>query len=294
MSIVKQSQLAEPDKINIYVDMEAGAFTAEYAYKMGIDIDPNKFLIIKPDYAEQGFVTIYNLIATGKVGVCVWDSLAGALTKEAKGNTAEDNDSRAGLARLLSNEMRRLAPLLGKTGTTMLMVNQIRTQMTQTLSWNDITGGRAQKFYASVRIDLAKKEKAKDFSGNLDRETIIAHVTKNKVSAPYKEAEFDIKFGEGIIAESNILDMATKEGIVSSSVNGWFSFPNLETGEEIFKVRTKSAATDYLVDNPDYCAALEEKLLGYSRVTEYEAEPTTDEDYDFKETEPKEEIMVAE
>ena len=289
MSIVKQSQIANPEKTNIYVDMEAGAFTDQYAYNMGLDIDPNKLLIVKPTYAEQAFVAIQNLISTGKVGVCVWDSLGGALTKEEMGDTAEDNASRAGLARLLSTELKRLSPLLGKTGTTMLVVSQIRTQMSQHVTWKDISGGWAQKFFASVRIDLAKKEKPKDFTGKVDRETIVARITKNKVGSPYKEAEFEIKFGEGIIVESGILYLANQEGIVSITNNGWVSFPDLETGEEIAKLRSKELAVEYLVENPDYAEALENRILGYHRETEYEQTGLDAVEFDYEETVIKDE-----
>lgn len=276
LSIIKNMQETDPTLLNLYVDMEAGAFTDEYAYNMGLDLDPNKFLIIRPEYAEQGFVAINSLISTGMVGVCVWDSIAGAYTKESSENTAEDNDSRAGQARLLSSELRKLAAKCGKTGTALVLVNQIRTQMTMTLSWSDITGGRAQKFYSSVRIDLAKKDnKPKSFDGRVDREEIIAHITKNKVAVPYKEAKFDIKFGQGILAEANTLDIACDEGLVAKGGAGWFTFFDLRTGEELAKVQTKAAATDWLIDNPEYRDALEQRILGYIREDEYEQEECT-------------------
>jgi recombination protein RecA len=284
MEIVKSAQSLYPDKTCLYVDMESGAFTAEYANNMGINLNPNHFIYIKPDYAEQGMVIIHNLISTGQVSVCVWDSIAGAFTKESAENTAEDNDSRGLTARLLSNQLPKLANKCGKTGTAFILVNQIRTQMTRTVSWQDITGGYAQKFYSSVRIDLADKEKEKDYSGIVDRKTVVAQVSKNKVAIPYKSAQFDIRLGYGILKEANVLDVATAKGVslIKAKGGGWYYFYNYE-GEEIQAIRGKDKAVNWLVDNPAYCGILEREILGYGRdygyVPEYcEFEPVTEAD----------------
>jgi recombination protein RecA len=273
MEIVKSAQKLFPDKTCLYVDMESGAFTPEYADNMGINLDPNKLLYIKPDYAEQGFVIIHNLISTGQIAVCVWDSIAGAFTKESAENTAEENDSRGLTARLLSNQLPKLANKCGKTGTALILVNQIRTQMTRTLSWKDITGGYAQKFYSSVRIDLSDKEKERDFSGVVDRKTIVAQVSKNKVAIPYRKAEFDIRLGYGILKEANVLDVSVAKGVplVKAKGGGWFYFYDHE-GTEVAAIRGKDKAVNWLVDNPAYCGILEQEILGYGRDHDYVSE----------------------
>jgi recombination protein RecA len=273
MEIVKSAQQLYPGKVCLYVDMESGAFTSEYADNMGVNLNPNHFIYIKPDYAEQGFVIIHNLISTGVVSVCIWDSIAGAFTKESAENTAEDNDSRGLTARLLSNQLPKLANKCGKTGTALILVNQIRTQMTRTVSWIDITGGYAQKFYSSVRIDLADKEKEKDFSGAVDRKTVIAQVSKNKVAIPYKSAQFEIRLGYGILKEANVLDVAAAKGIplVKAKGGGWYYFYDRE-GTEIAAIRSKDKAVNWLVDNPVYCGILEQEILGYGRDLSYATE----------------------
>jgi recombination protein RecA len=277
LHIIKSAQAIKPDCLNIYVDMEAGAYTGIYARNMGVDLDPNRFLPITPEYAEQGFEIIYRLISTGKVAVCVWDSIAGAYTKESANNSAEDNDSRGLLARLLSRQLPKLANKCGKTGTALVLVNQIRTQMTTQLSWKDITGGWAQKFYSSVRIDLSK-EKERVYDGSVDRETITARISKNKVEVPYKMANFDIKLGQGILREANILDVAGAKGIIAAKGAGNYAFFDLTTGEEIAKARGRNKAVDYLVENPEYSAQLEQAILGYNRDTTYCVEDMTEEE----------------
>ena len=277
LSIIREAQQLFPDKINLYVDMEAGAFTDDYAYAIGVDLDKNKFLIVKPDYAEQGMEIVLRMISTGRVAVCVWDSIAGMYTKEEGEKSAEENASMAGVARLMSQSLRKLAAKCGKTGTAMIFVNQYRTAMSRNVAWMDIPGGKAQKFYSSIHIDLST-EKIRDFSGKVDRATITAKILKNKVAHPFKSADFDIQFGEGIIREGNILDVAVQRGLVNSGGGGWFYFFDLNTGEEIEKVRSRDSAINWLQDNPEYASSLEAKVLGYSRDTQYVQEDITQED----------------
>lgn len=275
LSIVKSQQTADSSKLNVYVDMEAGAFTDDYAEAMGVDLDPNRFLVVHPEYAEQGIVIIDRLISTGKVGVVVWDSIAGSFTKEAADNTAEESNSIASMARLLSEHLGKLANRCGRTGTALILVNQLRVQgIGSYTTWADITGGKAQKFYSSVRIDLMK-DKQKDFSGNVDREAITAHISKNKVSIPYKEAKFDILLGKGIMKESNVLDVAGRMNSVTqleAKAGGHFYFHDFRTGEEIAYVRGRQNAIDWLVENPDYTDQLEQAILGYQVSKEYTQE----------------------
>jgi recombination protein RecA len=271
LELIKNSQELFPKKINVYVDMEAGAFTEDYAYAIGIDLDPNKFIVVRPDYAEQGLEIVYRLISTGKVGVVIWDSIAGAYSKEAAENSAEDNNSRAGIARLLSENLKKLANKCGKTGTAVILINQIRTQMTATLSWNDISGGRAQKFYSSVRIDLSKA-KVTDFSGKVDRETITAKIPRNKTAPQYKMAEFDIKLGEGILKEANTLDLGAEKGIIGSKGGGWYYFHDLSTGEEIASCRGRDKAVDFLVENPEFTETINRAILGVTPTNGYEVD----------------------
>lgn len=287
MEIVKNAQKLHPKKLNLYVDMESGAFTDEYALAIGIDPDPNKFLLIRPDYLEQGLTIVYNLITTGSVAVCVWDSIAGGrMTKEAAANSAEDSESMASVARILSRELPKLANKCGKTGTCLLLVNQMRTQMGSAMSWNDITGGKAQKFYSSLRIDLSK-DKERDYSGNVDRETITAKIVKNKVAKPYRMAEFDIKLGEGILKQANILGLAMSIGVpqVIAKGGGNFYFFSFDTGEELVHVKGKDKAVDWLIENQDYADILESKILGFNRTGEFEQTISEEEIEEFKKEE---------
>ena len=277
LSIIKESQELFPDKLNLYVDMEAGAFTDDYAYAIGVDLDKNKFMVVKPEYAEQGMEVILRMISTGRVAVCVWDSVAGMYTKEAAEKSPEENESMAGVARLLSENLRKLASKCGKTGTSLVLVNQIRTAMSRNMTWNDIPGGKAQKFYASVHIDLSTV-KIKDFSGKVDRATIEAKILKNKVAHPFRGANFDIEFGQGILREGNVLDLGAIKSIIKVSSNGWTFFKDVETGEEIAKARSRDEAITWLQENPDYVNAVEKKILGYMRDTKYEPEPLTSSD----------------
>jgi recombination protein RecA len=278
LSIVKEAQELFPDKLALYVDMEEGAFTYDYAYAIGVDLDKNKLQVVKPDYAEMGMEIIMRMISTGRISVCVWDSIAGMYTKEEGEKSAEENSSMAGVARLMSQNLRKLASKCGKTGTALIFVNQIRTNMSRNMTWLDIPGGKAQKFYSSVHIELST-DKIRDFSGKVDRATITAKILKNKVAHPFRSADFDIQFGEGIMREGNVLDLGVQRGLIKCGGGGWYTFFDLEdTGEEINRTQGRDKAIDWLRDNQDYVSIIENKILGFDRDTSYEAEEITEED----------------
>jgi len=301
LETIKNQQKMDSSKTNIYMDLETGAFTDLYAKNLGLDLDPNSFIIITPTHLQQGMEACYRLISTGKVGVCVWDSIAGASSKESVGKSMEEAESMAMKARLLSDHLGKIATKCGKTGTALILVNQTRTQMGTGFSWTDISGGRAQKFFSSLRVDLEKKETVKDFSGKITSETIVAKVKKNKVGAPYRMAEFDIRFGFGIMREADILKMAGQEGLIDAKGGGHFVFFDLETGEVKEQVRGKQFAIEYLLDNPSYTDELETRILGLIRTTNYcqeeldQADAITNGHIDVDEPEPMilEDNMIA-
>lgn len=278
LGIIKNQVLIDPKKTNLYFDFETGAFTESYVQNMGEMLGPNQLIISEPDYLQQAMEIAYRLISTGQIGVCVFDSIAGAYTKEASEKSAEKSNSIAGVPRVLSDNLGKLCSKCGKTGTALVFVNQLRTQMGNTFSWIDISGGKTQKFMASLWIELEQKDKIKKYDGSQNQARIVAKIKKNKVGNPFGSAEFDIMFGVGIIKESSILDQAIDSGIIQQAGAGWFTLFDITTGEEIVKLQGRPVVLQYLRDNPDYCDEIEQSILGYERDTTYQQEVELGED----------------
>lgn len=209
------------------------AFDPEYARKVGINTD--SLLVSQPDYGEQALEILETLLRSGALNVIVVDSVA-ALTPKAEID-GEMGDSHMGLqARLMSQALRKITGIANKTGTVVIFLNQLRMKIGIMFGNPETTtGGNALKFYASVRMDIRAKEKitkGEDIVGNLVRVKVV----KNKVAPPFKEAEFEIRYGEGIDKTSSLVDVAVKYGVIEKS-GAWFkrNGENLGQGKEGLK-----------------------------------------------------------
>jgi recombination protein RecA len=232
-----------------------------YARKLGVDVD--NLLVSQPDSGEQALEIAGALIASGALDVVVIDSVAALVPKaELEG---EMGDSHMGLqARLMSQALRKLTGVVGRTGTCMVFINQIREKIGVMFgSPETTTGGRALKFYASVRLDIRRIAAIKDGDTAIGNRTRVK-VVKNKVAAPFREAEFDILYGEGISREGDLLDMGVTHNLVEKS-GSWFSY----RGERIGQGRDNARL--YLREHPDLCRNLDgdlRKALGLAGVEE--------------------------
>jgi len=245
-----QAQKDQPDKRVLMIDMEH-AFDKVYAESLGLNT--NSLLISQPDNGEQALEIAERLISSGKVSVCVIDSVA-SLTPKAE-IEAEMGDNQMGLqARLMSKACRKLTGIVNKTGTVLLWTNQIREKIGVMWGNNETTpGGNALKFFASTRIDMRRRmgDKAKDGEVHYNRVTL--KTIKNKLAPPFQKTEFDIVFGEGIDFISEILYYGTKVGLIQ--LNGsWFSYGDVKLGQG--ETNTK----DLLRDNPELVEELESKI----------------------------------
>ncbi len=232
-----------------FVDAEH-ALDAAYAKRLGVDID--NLLVSQPDYGEQALEIAEALVRSNAVDVLVIDSVAALVPKaELDGDMG---DSLPGLqARLMSQAMRKLTGLISKSKTCIVFINQIREKIGVMFGNPETTtGGRALKFYATVRVDIRRIASIKDGDrvvGNRTR----AKVVKNKVAPPFRDAEFDILYGEGISREGDLVDIAAEKGLVEKS-GSWFSFG----GERIGQGREN--AKQFLRDNPDVEKKLENEI----------------------------------
>jgi recombination protein RecA len=236
-----------------FVDAEH-ALDPGYAAKLGVNID--ELIISQPDTGEQALEVVDMLIRSGAIDLIVVDSVA-ALTPRAE-IEGEMGDSHMGLqARLMSQALRKITGALHSTDTTIIFINQLREKIGVMFgSPETTTGGKALKFYASVRLDIRKIEAIK--GGDSGTEVIGSKtrvkVVKNKMAPPFKQAEFDIIFGEGISREGSLLDMGVEKGVVTKS-GSWFVYNNDQLGQGKEKART------YLKDNPDLANEIEAKVL---------------------------------
>ena len=229
-----------------FVDAEH-ALDPTYARALGVDID--SMLISQPDTGDQALEITEALVRSGAIDVIVVDSVAALVPRaEIEG---EMGDSYVGLhARLMSQALRKLTGAIGKTNTIVIFINQLREKVGVMYGNPEVTtGGRALKFYSSVRIDVRRVEALKNGSevvGNRTR----AKVVKNKMAPPFREAEFDIMYGEGIVREGELLDLGVRLDFVQKA-GSWFSMGETRIGQG------RDAAKKYLLDNPDVAEKLE-------------------------------------
>jgi recombination protein RecA len=227
------------------------AFDRFYAEKLGVDT--NELLIAQPDCGEQALDIADELIRSAAVDLVVIDSVA-ALTPKAE-IEGDMGDNRVGLqARLMSQALRKLTATINKTQTTCIFINQLREKIGVMFgSPETTTGGNALKFYASVRIDIRKSTAIKDGDEILGNQVRVK-VIKNKVAPPFKKAEFDLMFNEGISRAGELVDLGTEHGILSKA-GSWYSYD----GNKLAQGR--DGAKKVLLDNPELAAEIEEKLM---------------------------------
>jgi len=226
------------------------AFDSNYARKLGVDVD--NLLISQPDYGEQGLEIADRLILSGALDVVVIDSVAALVPKgELEG---EMGDSKMGLqARLMSQALRKLTATINKTNTICIFINQLREKIGVMFGNPETTtGGNALKFYASVRLDIRRMAQIKDGEEAIGNRVKVK-VVKNKVAPPFRIAEFDIIFGEGISKTGEIIDMGVELGVINKS-GSWFSYDTNKLGQGREAVKT------LLLDNPELAAELEAKI----------------------------------
>lgn len=232
-----------------FIDAEH-ALDPVYAKKLGVDID--NLIVSQPDTGEQALEITESLIRSGALDVIVVDSVAALVPKaEIDGDMG---DSHMGLqARLMSQALRKLAGAINKTKTVLIFINQLREKIGVMFGNPETTtGGRALKFYASVRLDIRKIENIKQ-DGEVKGNRVRVKVIKNKVAPPFREAEFDIVYGEGISKAGNILDMAVNMDIIEKS-GSWFSYNGDRIGQGRENVKK------YLKENPDILNDVEKKV----------------------------------
>lgn len=226
------------------------AFDRSYAEKLGVDTE--SLLISQPDNGEQALEIADNLIRSGAIDIIVIDSVA-ALTPKAE-IEGEMGDSKMGLqARLMSQALRKMTATINKTRCCCIFINQLREKIGVMFGNPETTtGGNALKFYASVRLDIRRIAQIKE-GENVTGNRVRVKVVKNKVAPPFKQAEFDIIFGEGISKIGEIIDIGIEKGIIKKS-GSWFSYNDIKLGQG------KDAVKQLLKDNPELSAELEEKI----------------------------------
>lgn len=232
-----------------FIDAEH-AFDSNYAQKLGVDID--NLLISQPDYGEQALEIADRLILSGALDVVVIDSVAALVPKgELEG---EMGDSKMGLhARLMSQALRKLTATISKTNSCCIFINQLREKIGVMFGNPETTtGGNALKFYASVRLDIRRMTQIKD-GDEVVGNHVKVKVVKNKVAPPFRQAEFDIIYGEGISKVGEIIDMGVELGIVQKS-GSWFSYNSDKLGQG------RDAVKQLLHDNPELATEIETKI----------------------------------
>ncbi|MDE5719722.1 MAG: recombinase RecA [Paramuribaculum sp.] len=227
------------------------AFDRFYAEKLGVDV--NNLLISQPDNGEQALEIAEQLIRSSAIDILVVDSVAALTPKsEIEGDMGDRN---VGLqARLMSQAMRKLTGTISRTNTTCIFINQLREKIGVMFGPSETTtGGNALKFYASVRIDIRSSTTIKDGENVLGRHTKVK-ITKNKVAPPFKRAEFDIMFGEGISRSGELVDLGVEYGIIQKS-GSWFSYDGSRLAQG------RDAAKKMLQDNPELADEIEAKIM---------------------------------
>jgi recombination protein RecA len=244
--------IAEAQKaggIAAFIDAEH-AFDRNYAEKLGVDIQ--NLIISQPDNGEQALEIAENLIRSGAIDIVVIDSVA-ALTPKSE-IEGEMGDSKMGLhARLMSQALRKLTGTISKTHCTVFFINQLREKIGVMFGNPETTtGGNALKFYASVRLDIRRSSQIKDGENVVGNRTKVK-VVKNKVAPPFKTAEFDIMYGEGVSKTGEILDLAVEFEIVKKA-GSWFSYGDTKLGQG------RDAVKSLIKDNPELADELEAKI----------------------------------
>ncbi len=232
-----------------FIDAEH-AFDSNYAQKLGVDID--NLLISQPDYGEQALEIADRLILSGALDVVVIDSVAALVPKsELEG---EMGDSKMGLhARLMSQALRKLTATISKTNSCCIFINQLREKIGVMFGNPETTtGGNALKFYASVRLDIRRMTQIKDGDEAIGNRVKVK-VVKNKVAPPFRTAEFDIIFGEGISKSGEIIDMGVELGVIQKS-GSWFSYNADKLGQG------RDTVKQLMLDNPELAAEIEAKI----------------------------------
>ena len=253
--------------IAAFVDAEH-ALDPEYAKKLGVNID--ELLVSQPDTGEQALEIADMLVRSGSVDLVVIDSVAALVPRaEIEG---EMGDSHVGLqARLMSQALRKLTGGLNATGTTMIFINQLREKIGVFFGSPETTsGGKALKFYASVRLDIRRIETLKEGTDAVGNRTRVK-VVKNKMAPPFKQAEFDILYGTGISREGSLIDFGVEHNIVRKS-GAWFTYELEQLGQG------KENARKYLIENPDLAKEIEQKILDALGVNPIKGENVSDED----------------
>lgn len=232
-----------------FIDAEH-ALDPVYARNIGVDID--NLYISQPDNGEQALEITETMVRSGAVDIVVVDSVAAIVPKaEIDGDMG---DSHMGLqARLMSQALRKLTAVISKSNCTVIFINQLREKIGVMFGNPETTtGGRALKFYSSVRMDVRKIETLKQGGEVVGNRTRIK-VVKNKIAPPFKEAEFDIMFGKGISSEGDILDLAAGIDVINKS-GAWYAYEGQKIGQG------RENAKQYLIENPEICAVIEDKV----------------------------------
>ena len=245
-----------------FIDAEH-ALDPVYAKKIGVDID--NLYISQPDTGEQALEITETMVRSGAIDIVIVDSVAALVPKaEIEGDMG---DSHVGLqARLMSQALRKLTAIIGKTSCTVIFINQLREKVGVMFGNPETTtGGRALKYYSSIRLEVRRGEQIKKDGEAIGNRTRIK-VVKNKVAPPFREAEVDIIYGEGISREGDILDLAAKEDIVHKS-GAWYAYGGSKIGQGSENAKT------YLKEHPDVMAEIEEKVREkFSKETKTEDE----------------------
>jgi len=244
-----------------FIDAEH-AFDAEYAKRLGVDIDA--LLVSQPDTGEQALEIMDMLIRSGALDLVVVDSVAALVPRaEIEG---EMGDSHMGLqARLMSQALRKITGALHQSKTTAIFINQLREKIGVFFgSPETTTGGKALKFYASVRLDIRRIETLKDGQDAVGNRTRVK-VVKNKMAPPFKQAEFDIIYGTGISREGSLIDLGSEVGIVKKS-GAWYTYEADQLGQG------KENARTFLIDNPDLANEIETKIRAHFKPIEVDAD----------------------
>jgi recombination protein RecA len=252
--------IAEAQKaggIAAFIDAEH-AFDRNYAEKLGVDIE--NLIISQPDNGEQALEIAENLIRSGAIDIVVIDSVA-ALTPKSE-IEGEMGDSKMGLhARLMSQALRKLTGTISKTHCTVFFINQLREKIGVMFGNPETTtGGNALKFYASIRLDIRRSSQIKEGDNVIGNRTKVK-VVKNKVAPPFKTAEFDIMYGEGVSKTGEILDLAVEFEIIKKA-GSWFSYGDTKLGQG------RDAVKVLIKDNPELSDELEQKIKAYIKANE--------------------------